>query len=289
LKEFDTDKEERHGAWVVLAMYAVAATVPLLACVWIRRQLEYTALVSRTGIGPFLGGLTIAGLAAYALGVVGIVLVIYGLVRVRMHGLLYVVVGLLATATAISPILVGWNAIDETPLVEDFDPGDCSICGDDGGCVRPWPVLGSKIPALGECRGGRREGEWVFGRRNERRMASFTFESGLRHGPFETDSIHGSFRDDLRDGEWVWFRSGQIVARGRYVGGEPDGRWACLDEDTGDEVAWALFDRGRFIKGTAETSDAEAQGIYCDPLDGSPPIDPFELMVLAKPRAKPEN
>lgn len=302
--EFDTDKEERQGAWVVLAMFAVAAAVPPVACLWILRKLESTDPTSLMGVGPFLGGLTIAGIAAIALGFIGAVLVVYGLVRVNLHGPFYVLGGLLTTTMALSPILMGWNTIDEIPSVEDFDPGDCSSCGDDGACVQPWPALGSRIPALGECRGGRREGEWVFGRPNERRLASFTFEAGLRHGPFETDAVRGSFRDDLRDGEWAWFRSGRIFARGQYVVGQADGRWACLDEDSTDELEllWVLFDRGRVVEGTADvyaggsivaSSDAEgelaAEGIFCEPPGGPAPIDHFERMVLAEPQTRPEN
>lgn len=61
-------------------------------------------------------------------------------------------------------------------------------------------------------------------------------------------------------------------------GGQADGRWACLDEDSGDELTWVIFDRGRVVEGTADvyagesivlSSDAEGElapeGIFCEP------------------------
>ena len=87
---FDTNKEERHGAWVVLVLYGVVAAVPPLACLWMVRALE-SGSGPHSGMGAplFLGGLAFAGLASLALGLLGTVLVIYGVVRMKMHGPFY--------------------------------------------------------------------------------------------------------------------------------------------------------------------------------------------------------
>ena len=300
MEEFDTDKEERQGAWVVLAMFAVMAAAPPLGCLWMLDRLDRLASASMSsamGVGPWLGGLAVVGVAAISLSVIGAGLVLYGLVRVQMHGPVYVLGGVLTTAVALSPVLLGWNRIDDIPAVADFDPGDCSICGGELECDHPWPALGPRITARGECRGGRREGEWVFGTRRDREIASFRFAAGLRNGPFETPAVRGSFRDDVRDGEWTWLRSGGVVARGHYVEGSADSRWACLDEESGDELSWVVFERGRVVEGTGDVrrgddvlvsidaeDELELEGIACESLGGSPPLDHFERLVSAEPR-----
>ena len=91
---------------------------------------------------------------------------------------------------------------------------------------------------------------------------------------------------------------------GIYVGGQADGRWACLDQESADELelTWVIFDRGRVVEGTADvhargsvvaSSDAggelASEGICCEPPGGPPPIDHFERMVLAEPRIRPAD
>lgn len=85
-----------------------------------------------------------------------------------------------------------------------------------------------------------RQGAWVvlamFGVAAAKpALATFRFEAGRRQREFETELVQDRFKDDVRDGEWEWLRSGKIVSRGQYVDGHAQGRWSCLDPD-GDEI-----------------------------------------------------
>ena len=62
---FDTNKEERQGAWVVLFLYGAVAVVPPLASLWLARQLESgSGPHSGMGLPLVLGALAFTGLAA---------------------------------------------------------------------------------------------------------------------------------------------------------------------------------------------------------------------------------
>lgn len=275
---FDTNKEERHGAWVVLVLYGVVAAVPPLACLWMVRALE-SGSGPHSGMGAplFLGGLAFAGLASLALGLLGTVLVIYGVVRMKMHGPFYPLGCLLATFLALTPVLLGWNELNEPPAEADFDPGDCAACAAEGAYVLPWGSSSIGITGSGECRSGRRDGVWIFRGAENREMASFAFANGVLHGPFETETIRGAYADGMRDGDWSWQQFGRTMKRGRYVEGLADGRWLCLDRDGGEELSWVLFDRGEVVEGNGNvyvggyvesSSDAVSKlvpdGIFCD-------------------------
>ena len=305
--QFDTNKEERQGAWIVLAMFGVAAAVPPLASTWMVRELE-------SGSGPHSGmgaplvlvGLIIVGFLSVALGVLGAALVLYGLVRVQMHGPIYVVGGILATALAVSPVIMGWNEWNE-PSKADFDPGDCSSCAADsfdGKCVLPWGSGSVNITSLGECRGGRRDGQWIFRNAEKRKIALFTFREGLRHGRFETETVRGAFVDDMRDGDWSWLRFQRTIKQGQYVRGHADGRWTCFsdDDDRDQELTWLVFESGRVVEGTGSVyvggsvvsaGDAVGalapEGIFCDRPSGDSHVSTFTRMIRAEPRtASPE-
>ncbi len=78
---FDPSKEQRQGAWIVLALYGAAAAVPPLASHWMTRELHSgSGPHSGMGLPLVLGGLAFVGLASLALGLVGTILVIYGAV-----------------------------------------------------------------------------------------------------------------------------------------------------------------------------------------------------------------
>ncbi len=166
-----------------------------------------------------------------------------------MHGPVYLLTSLLATFLALTPVLMGWNELNEPCARADFDPGDCTACAVEGACVLPWGGASIGIKSVGECRSERRHGEWIFRDKEKHKIASFAFANGVRHGPFETNTIRGAYANGLRDGDWSWHQFERTQKLGRYVEGLADGRWACFDRVGEEELSWVLFDRGEVLEG----------------------------------------
>ena len=111
---FDPNKEERQGAWLVPGLYSVAAMALSIAALWISRAMEVgSGPHSGVGVPLLLVGLGIVGIASLVLGLVGVVIVIYGLVRITVHGPVYVLGSVVATCLAFTPIVMGWNELNE--------------------------------------------------------------------------------------------------------------------------------------------------------------------------------
>ena len=111
---FDPHKEERQGAWLVLALYSAAALALPIVGLWMTREMDSgSGPHSGMGVPLLLAGLLVVGLASLMLGLAGIVIVIYGVVRVTMHGPVYLLGSLLATFLAFTPVVMGWKELNE--------------------------------------------------------------------------------------------------------------------------------------------------------------------------------
>ncbi len=271
----------------MLALYGAAAALPPLACHWLLREL-HSGSGPHSGMGTplVLAGLAFAGVASLIIGMLGTLLVVYGVVRLKMLGSVYLLCSLTATVLAVTPAIMGWNEVNEPPPAA-FDPGDCTGCAVEGKCALPWGSASSGIMSLGECRSGRRHGLWIFRDRDHEEIASFAFADGVRHGPFETQTIRGAFANGVRDGDWLWRQFGRTVKQGLYVDGRADGRWTCFRRDREEELSWVLFERGRVVEGTGALrvrgyielpSEAAGKlvpdGIFCE----DPGVEPSDML-----------
>lgn len=86
-------------------------------------------------------------------------------------------------------------------------------------------------------------------------MEMYSYDSGLKHGPWETyyDSGHlkgkGKYKNGYKQGEvFYYFSNGQLDLRGFYKQGEKNGLWTNYNEDgsIGKEVHYRL---GKILKG----------------------------------------
>lgn len=132
------------------------------------------------------------------------------------------------------------------------------------GPSRSWFDHGKrKTPrSAGAYRDGKKDGDWTWWYRNERKRSMGTYKLGARHGAWTIwhdngrKSETGHYTQDKADGPWTtWHSNGRLADKGRWALGARTGQWTQWD-DKGGVVA-----RGEYVAN-------KRQGVWLVALDG---------------------